>query len=87
MNQTPPDVHDRQPAIAFVKWCVEHLGLGYHSDTPFDDYVEKDGKPVFTSEQTRTLDALTEKACAFIDPAEIGSREFEELLGRRSEKE
>ncbi len=42
-----PDVHDRDSATQFVKWCVAQIGLGYHPDTRFADYVEDDGTPYF----------------------------------------
>jgi hypothetical protein len=76
-----PDVHDRDSAIQFVQWCVAQIGLGYHPDTRFADYVEADGKPVFSADESKRLDDLTEKACGFIDPAEVGLIEFQKLLG------
>jgi hypothetical protein len=77
----PPDVSDGESATRFVKWCVEQLGLGFHPDTRFAEYVEEDGSPVFTPEQARQLDELTEKAFNFIDPYDVGMSEFERLMG------
>lgn len=81
-DPNPPDVSDRESAILFVKWCIEQLALGYHPDTPFADYVGRDGQPIFTPQEAEHLDALTEKAFTFIDPVEVGVEEFERILGQ-----
>ena len=70
-NQESPQVYDRDSAIGFVEWCALRLGLGYHPDTPFADYVDGDGRPVFSPAQAHGLDALTEQAFAFCDPYEV----------------
>jgi hypothetical protein len=82
MELNPPEVRDRETATRFVRWCVEQLGLGYHPDTRFADYVEEDGRPAFTPAQALQLDELTEKAFAFIDPYEVGMAEFKKLMGQ-----
>ena len=70
VNQKPPEVRDRDSAIRFVEWCARRLGLGYHPDTPFADYVDGEGRPVFSPAQARCLDALTLQAFAYCDPYE-----------------
>lgn len=79
MRQQPPEVRDQESAVHFIKWCVEQLGLGYHPDTPFSDYVGQGGQAAFSSEEARQLDELTEKAFSFCDPYAVGSQEFQRL--------
>ena len=79
MRPHPPEVHDQEFAVRFIKWCVEQLGLGYHPDTPFSDYVGQGGQAVFAPEEARLLDELTEKAFSFCDPYDVGSQEFQRL--------
>jgi hypothetical protein len=76
LDQNPLAGNDRESATRFVRWCTERIGLGYHPDTRFADYVEADGSRVFTSEPARQLDEMTEKASADIDPYEVGVAEF-----------
>jgi len=75
VNQKPPEVRDRGSATGLVEWCTRRLGLGYHPDTPFSDYVDEDGRPVFSPVQAHCLDALTLQAFAFCDPYETSLTE------------
>jgi hypothetical protein len=77
-----PKVHDRASAIRFVGWCVAVIGLGYHSDDRFADYVADDGRPTFRPKEAVRLEAPAERAFAYCDPYEIGCAEFERLLGQ-----
>lgn len=86
MTIDPPDVHDRESAIAFVLWCVETVGLGYHPDTPFSEYVDRDGLPTFIPADASRLEELADRACTFCDPYEVGEREFQNLLGQDGSK-
>ena len=43
-----PNVHDRATAEQFVKACVAEIGLGFHPDTRFEDYVDAGGNRVFS---------------------------------------
>lgn len=80
MTSSPPEVQDHESAVRFVQWCVEVLGLGYHPDTPFSDYVDRDGRATFSSSEAARLEEAAERAFAFCDPYEIGQQEFERLL-------
>jgi hypothetical protein len=79
---TPPSVHDRKSAVHFVRWCVAVIGLGYHPDDRFADYVAAGGRPTFRPKEAVRLEALAERAFAYCDPYEIGCAEFERLLGQ-----
>ena len=76
----PPDVHDRDSAAAFVRWCVSHIGLGYHPDTAFEDYIDSEGGASFTPEIARSLNELNARAFDFCDPYEIGLAEVRRKL-------
>ena len=76
----PPDVHDRDSAATFVRWCVSHVGLGYHPDTAFEDYVDGDGRPSFTPEIAQSLNELNTRAFEFCDPYDIGLSEVRRKL-------
>lgn len=72
----PSTVHDGASAVAFIKWCIATIGLGYHPDTSFDQYVLADGARCFTDEETATLNALQSDAFNWCDPYEVGLQEF-----------
>ena len=71
----PPDVYDRESAEAFVRWCVENVGLGYHPDTAFEDYVDADGEPAFAADAVRSLNELNARTLNFCAPYDIGLAE------------
>lgn len=73
-------VSDAQSADGFVRWCVEFIGLGYHPDTPFSQYVDEAGRPLFTEAEAQELDILQEASFQFSDPYEIGISLFQEIL-------
>ena len=76
VNQNPPEVRDRESATGLIAWCTRRLGLGYHPDTPFADYADGDGRPVFSQAQAQCLDALTLQAFAYCDPYETSLTEM-----------
>jgi hypothetical protein len=80
VNTSPEDVHDRESAVRFVKWCVERIGLGYHPDTPFTDYADRDGRATFSVPEAAGLEERAERAFEHCDPYEIGEGEFRRLL-------
>jgi len=41
-------VSDVASAVAFAHWCVDQIGVGFHPDTPFLDYIDETGCPLFT---------------------------------------
>ena len=86
MNTPPPEVHDRESAVRFVKWCVAEIGLGYHPDTPFGDYVDGDGHASFSAEEAGLLDRLTDIAFEHCDPYEVGIDEFQQVIGDDAEQ-
>ncbi len=84
MMKPPPHLVDQSTAVEFVKWCVEEVGLGYHPDTSFSDYVLEDGRPCFSATEASTLDELTDVAFKHCDPYKIGEHELRGLLARSS---
>ena len=79
MNSLPV-VIDKASATAFVQWCVGRLGLGYHPDTPFADYIDTAGNAVFTPDEVAILNARQVAAFSFCDPYEVGMEEFQRLV-------
>ena len=59
----------RKPAIdaieaeyrAFVKQRIAELGLGFHPDTIFENYVEDDGRPVYKPAVAAAFQAIQDK--------------------------
>jgi hypothetical protein len=82
VNPSPETVHDTESAVRFIKWCVEEIGLGYHPDTPFADYVDGDGRPSFSAADATRLEELANRAFEFCDPYQVGHDEFQRLLAR-----
>jgi len=73
-------VHDRETAVCFVRWCVEVIGLGYHPDTLFSEYVDGDGQATFSAPEVARLEDLAERAFDHCDPYEVGNDEFQRIL-------
>ena len=82
MNPSPEVVHDHESAVSFIQWCVEEIGLGYHPDTPFADYVCLDGsgQATFSQAEAARLQELSHRAFQFCDPYEIGHDELQRIL-------
>ena len=78
---SPIEVIDRESAVAFVHWCVETIGLGYHPDTSFADYCDPQGNPIFEPAEAEKLNHLQDAAFEYCDPYEIGAALFEKLMG------
>ena len=57
---TPPPEPVRTPAEAeaFLRWCCAEIGVGFHPDTRFGDYVVDGGVPAFDSAEAARLDRL-----------------------------
>lgn len=64
---TPP-IHDYLTAAGFINACVDHVGFGFHPDTPFKNYIWlSDGSPMFSAEDAERYDAALELAFRFVD--------------------
>lgn len=47
----------------FISQCVAELGMGFHPDTPFDDYINvQTGLPTYTPEQAEEREMQMGKA-------------------------
>ena len=57
-NAFPISISTETHARVFIKGCVEVLGLGYHPDTPFAEYVGQDGKRLFSRKDAARLERL-----------------------------
>ena len=80
-NQPKP-VGDSESAIRFIHWCVATIGLGYHPDTPFDQYVDAEGRACFTPKMASELDQLQNDAFKYCDPYEVGFSEMQKVEPR-----
>jgi hypothetical protein len=80
VNPSPEEVQDRESAVRFIKWCVERIGLGYHPDTPFADYGDRDGWATFSAPEAARLEELAARAFEHCDPYEIGEGELRRIL-------
>jgi hypothetical protein len=78
-------VRDEESAKAFLNWCVQTIGLGFHPDTPFDDYIDSaTDEPVFDERTARKLEQKMRRAFLFCDPYEVGLDLFERKVLARS---
>jgi hypothetical protein len=71
-----PNVHDRATAEQFVKACVAEIGLGFHPDTRFEDYVDAGGNRVFSDAEAERLNLMADRAAGFVDMYAIGLDEM-----------
>lgn len=73
MPRFEESIHDRSSATTFVEWCVREIGVGFHPDTPFSDYVLiGSDERAFNDDEVVHLNALLNRAFEFIDPYETG---------------
>lgn len=55
-------------AARFTRGLTLEIGVGFHPDTPFDDYVDiETGKPTFSSEEAAQLEAEHARAWQILD--------------------
>lgn len=59
-------IHTRTALRRFLIELREE-GLNFHPDTPFSDYVNRDGKPSYTPEQINVRDNLLDESFAYCD--------------------
>lgn len=70
----------------FINYIIKELGLNWHPDDAFIDYVTPQGVPCFTDEQALFLEDLLEQAFFLCEEAEndlyeIGLDIFRDHLG------
>jgi len=60
----------------FMKFCTDYIGIGFHPDTPFEDYINKDtDKATFSEEQSRIFNKAMEQSF------EVAKKEKIDLYG------
>lgn len=68
MREMPKIPTTEAEAAAFIEWCVDNIGGGFHPDTPAHDYtVTATGEPTFTDEQATALDLALDEVFALLD--------------------
>lgn len=73
---TPEAIRSLNDCASFLAACLVHVGDGFHPDTPFGDYVHKDGAyqaPSFSGYDADRLDACMDRVfrrCG--DPSVLG---------------
>jgi hypothetical protein len=75
-------VVDRDSAVDFVTACVNRIGAGYHPDTPFAEYVDAAGEPLFGEKDATELDSATDAAFSILgdDVYDVAARCQRQLL-------
>src|SRR4051794_13356524 len=71
MTNKPVEVLDRESAVAFVHWCIETLGLGYHPDTNFEDYIDLSGNPSFAAAEVESLMNFKRQLSIIVTPTKL----------------
>jgi hypothetical protein len=62
-------IDDAKSALSFARWCVDNVGPGFHPDTNFGDYIDAEGKPLFSASEARTLDRMLDAALSYSEDA------------------
>jgi hypothetical protein len=63
--QTIEDVQE------FLNDCVNYLGLAFHPDTNFSDYVSSNGYPLYNEEQAEISNQMMEKSFDICDELDV----------------
>lgn len=57
------EIANIEDAKAFIRECVSYLGLGFHPDDDFEDYIEvNSGETLYSPEKASLANALMEEA-------------------------
>lgn len=62
IDTIPHSVETVEDAQGLVRWCVENIGLGYHPDTPFEEYITREQEVSFKLEIAARLNELHDRA-------------------------
>lgn len=76
-----PLVTNEISAKEFIFWCLDRIGLGYHPDTLFDEYVNDDGSPTFPTSEANYLNEQNAVLFEHIDPYHVGLAEMRKRMG------
>lgn len=83
MKPLDESIKDYESAVRFITWCIQEIGLGFHPDTPFSDYITLEaGKPLFDEPTAERLDHLLERTFEYCDPYHVGLGLFQKSMGQ-----
>lgn len=88
-----PQINTKADVKAFFHFLVfvEDLGVGFHPDTPMEDYIDQNGEPTYTHERAcelqRTLDQCFDDVYHYLneDIYEVGLDEQLDILKKAYE--
>ncbi len=81
MEVVPAKIDDEASARRFIASCIKIVGLGYHPDTPFRDYVADDGSRCFSDAEARNFEEATQIAFRYCHPYSVALDAAQRLLG------
>jgi hypothetical protein len=64
-------INSREDIAAFFNYLVHDLGLSFHPDTPFSEYVQPDNSLCFTLGQVEHLEGILEQCYAWCHAEDI----------------
>jgi hypothetical protein len=70
------EVLQLKDAREFICDCERLVGLGFHPDTRFEDYITPDREPSFSADDAGILDARMDEAFAVMDEAHVDPYEM-----------
>jgi len=62
IEKIPDPIITVEDAQQLVRWCVENIGLGYHPDTPFEEYINRERMASFDPKVAERLNGLHDRA-------------------------
>ena len=72
------DVFNLDEAEHFVRWAARDIGLGFHPDTRFADYVDLSGSRLFSDDTAKRCDDYMADSFGFgMDPYQVAIDEWE----------
>lgn len=88
------DVGTAEDAAEFVRACCREIGLGFHPDTPFSDYVEfnrndvRENRDMFPPDDAARLDGCMKRAFLLLGEGvyDVGLAEFAEMTKGKGAK-
>ena len=80
-NMKSKYIKNNKDLLKFAQWCDEKIGMGFHWDNDFDEYIwncfsndKRKGKKMFTTKQSKILNQKLEECL------NLNWRYFEEII-------
>ena len=69
-------ITDPNQAKKFLQWCCQEIGLGFHPDNSFSDYMDKNSREVFTDDVATVLNQRMDETFGIAEKSNFDVYEY-----------